>query len=64
LPGKLLETLTGLLTSPQRLSAMAAAARTQAHPAAAEEIAGRLEALARESIPAASAKETNQAAHG
>ncbi len=64
LPGMLLETLTGLLTSPQRLAAMAAAARTQAHPAAAEEIAERLAALALESTPAAPAKETNQAARG
>jgi UDP-N-acetylglucosamine--N-acetylmuramyl-(pentapeptide) pyrophosphoryl-undecaprenol N-acetylglucosamine transferase len=30
-PGKLLEALTGLLTSPKRLAAMSAAARTQAH---------------------------------
>jgi UDP-N-acetylglucosamine--N-acetylmuramyl-(pentapeptide) pyrophosphoryl-undecaprenol N-acetylglucosamine transferase len=47
IPGKLLETLTGLLTSPERLVAMAAAARTQAHPGASELIAGRLVALAR-----------------
>jgi UDP-N-acetylglucosamine--N-acetylmuramyl-(pentapeptide) pyrophosphoryl-undecaprenol N-acetylglucosamine transferase len=46
LPGMLLETLAALLTSPQRLAAMAAAARTQAHPDAAERIAGRLAALA------------------
>ena len=45
-PGKLLDTLTGLLTSPKQLTAMAEAARTQAHPAAAERIAGRLAALA------------------
>jgi UDP-N-acetylglucosamine--N-acetylmuramyl-(pentapeptide) pyrophosphoryl-undecaprenol N-acetylglucosamine transferase len=45
-PGKLLAALTGLLTSPERLSAMAAAARTQAHPDAAERIASRLAALA------------------
>jgi UDP-N-acetylglucosamine--N-acetylmuramyl-(pentapeptide) pyrophosphoryl-undecaprenol N-acetylglucosamine transferase len=45
-PGKLLDALTGLLTSPERLAAMAEAARTQAHPAAAERIADRLAALA------------------
>jgi UDP-N-acetylglucosamine--N-acetylmuramyl-(pentapeptide) pyrophosphoryl-undecaprenol N-acetylglucosamine transferase len=48
LPGMLLETLTGLLTSPQRLAAMSAAARSQAHPDAVERIAGRLAALAAE----------------
>jgi UDP-N-acetylglucosamine--N-acetylmuramyl-(pentapeptide) pyrophosphoryl-undecaprenol N-acetylglucosamine transferase len=41
-PGRLLETLKGLLNDPQRLAAMAAAARTQAHPDAAERIADRL----------------------
>ena len=46
IPGKLLNTLTGLLTSPKQLAAMADAARTQAHPAAAERIADRLAALA------------------
>jgi len=46
LPGMLLQTLTDLLTSPDRLAAMAAAARTQAHPDAAERIADRLAALA------------------
>lgn len=45
-PGKLLDALIGLLTSPDRLQAMAAAARTQAHPGAAERIAGRLAELA------------------
>jgi len=45
-PHALLDALTGLLTSPERLAAMAAAARTQAHPAAAERIADRLAALA------------------
>ena len=45
-PGKLLDTLTGLLRSPQRLAAMAWAARTQAHPDAAERIADRLAELA------------------
>jgi len=46
IPGKLLNTLTGLLTSPRQLAAMADAARNQAHPAAAERIADRLAALA------------------
>ena len=46
LPGKLLDALTGLLNSPEKLAAMAAAARTQAHPDAAERIADRLAALA------------------
>ena len=46
-PGKLLDALTGLLNSPERLAAMAAAARTQAHPGAAERIADRLAGLAR-----------------
>jgi UDP-N-acetylglucosamine--N-acetylmuramyl-(pentapeptide) pyrophosphoryl-undecaprenol N-acetylglucosamine transferase len=45
-PGSLLAALTGLLQSPDRLAAMAKAARTQAHPAAAERIADRLAALA------------------
>jgi UDP-N-acetylglucosamine--N-acetylmuramyl-(pentapeptide) pyrophosphoryl-undecaprenol N-acetylglucosamine transferase len=45
-PGKLLETLTGLLNDPARLAAMAAAAKTQAHPGAAERIADRLAELA------------------
>ncbi len=45
-PGKLLATLTGLLTSPARLASMAAAARSQAHPGAAQRIADRLAALA------------------
>jgi UDP-N-acetylglucosamine--N-acetylmuramyl-(pentapeptide) pyrophosphoryl-undecaprenol N-acetylglucosamine transferase len=48
--GKLLDALTGLLTAPERLAAMAAAARTQAHPAAAERIADRLAALAGEKL--------------
>jgi UDP-N-acetylglucosamine--N-acetylmuramyl-(pentapeptide) pyrophosphoryl-undecaprenol N-acetylglucosamine transferase len=43
--GRLLETLTGLLKDPERLGRMAAAARTQAHPDAAERIADRLAAL-------------------
>jgi UDP-N-acetylglucosamine--N-acetylmuramyl-(pentapeptide) pyrophosphoryl-undecaprenol N-acetylglucosamine transferase len=45
-PGKLLAALTGLLNFPQRLAAMASAARTQAHPDAAERIADRLAELA------------------
>jgi UDP-N-acetylglucosamine--N-acetylmuramyl-(pentapeptide) pyrophosphoryl-undecaprenol N-acetylglucosamine transferase len=44
--GKLLEALTALLGSPERLTAMSAAARTQAHPGAAARIAERLVALA------------------
>jgi UDP-N-acetylglucosamine--N-acetylmuramyl-(pentapeptide) pyrophosphoryl-undecaprenol N-acetylglucosamine transferase len=44
-PGKLLDALTGLLNSPEKLATMAAAARTQAHPDAAERIADRLAAL-------------------
>jgi len=46
LPGKLLETLAGLLNTPTRLAAMSAAARSQAHPSAAERIAERLVELA------------------
>ncbi len=45
-PGKVCEELAGLLTAPERLAAMAAAARTQAHPGAAERIADRLAGLA------------------
>jgi UDP-N-acetylglucosamine--N-acetylmuramyl-(pentapeptide) pyrophosphoryl-undecaprenol N-acetylglucosamine transferase len=45
-PGKLLNTLTALLGNIERLADMSAAARTQAHPAAAEQIADRLAALA------------------
>jgi UDP-N-acetylglucosamine--N-acetylmuramyl-(pentapeptide) pyrophosphoryl-undecaprenol N-acetylglucosamine transferase len=44
-PASLLEKLAGLLQSSDRLSAMAQAARTQAHPAAAEHIARRLASL-------------------
>jgi UDP-N-acetylglucosamine--N-acetylmuramyl-(pentapeptide) pyrophosphoryl-undecaprenol N-acetylglucosamine transferase len=47
-PGKLLETLAGLLSSPERLTAMGAAARKQAHPRAAERIAEKLVGLAGE----------------
>ncbi len=55
MPGKLIETLTGLLTNPERLAAMAAAARTQAHPGAAERIADRLATLAQKvALPAPS----------
>jgi len=50
-PGKLLDTLTGLLNDPARLTAMAASARTQAHPGAAERIADRLAEMAKESGP-------------
>ncbi len=49
-PGRLLAALTSLLTDPKRLAAMSAAARTQAHPAAAERIASRLVALAAERV--------------
>jgi UDP-N-acetylglucosamine--N-acetylmuramyl-(pentapeptide) pyrophosphoryl-undecaprenol N-acetylglucosamine transferase len=45
-PGRLLETLTALLSSPERLAAMAAAARSQAHPGAAARIADMLAGLA------------------
>ena len=45
-PTKLLDTLAGLLNSPQTLAKMASAARTQAHPHAAERIADRLAELA------------------
>jgi UDP-N-acetylglucosamine--N-acetylmuramyl-(pentapeptide) pyrophosphoryl-undecaprenol N-acetylglucosamine transferase len=55
-PGKLLKTLVELLSAPGRLAAMAAAARSQAHPAAAERIAERLVSLAVGSVPHVSAK--------
>ncbi len=45
-PGKLLSTLVELLISPERLTAMGAAARRQAHPDAAERIAEKLVELA------------------
>ncbi len=45
-PGLLLKTLRELLADSERLAVMAQAARTQAHPAAAEHIADRLAALA------------------
>jgi UDP-N-acetylglucosamine--N-acetylmuramyl-(pentapeptide) pyrophosphoryl-undecaprenol N-acetylglucosamine transferase len=50
IPGKLLAALTSLLKSPEGLAAMAVAARTQAHPDAAERIAGRLVALAHSTV--------------
>jgi UDP-N-acetylglucosamine--N-acetylmuramyl-(pentapeptide) pyrophosphoryl-undecaprenol N-acetylglucosamine transferase len=46
-PGTLLELLARLLNAPGQLAAMSAAARTQAHPDAAERIADRLAELAR-----------------
>jgi len=39
--------LVQMLTSPERLAAMSAAALTQAHPLAAETIANRIVSLAR-----------------
>lgn len=45
-PKKLLDALIGLLGAPGRLAAMAAAAKTQAHPGAAERIADRIAQLA------------------
>jgi UDP-N-acetylglucosamine--N-acetylmuramyl-(pentapeptide) pyrophosphoryl-undecaprenol N-acetylglucosamine transferase len=44
-PGKLFETLSGLLNSPERLARMAVAARKQGHPGAAERIADLLASL-------------------
>jgi len=46
LTDKLLGTLTALLKSPEKLRVMGAAARTQAHPGAAERIADRLAGMA------------------
>jgi UDP-N-acetylglucosamine--N-acetylmuramyl-(pentapeptide) pyrophosphoryl-undecaprenol N-acetylglucosamine transferase len=51
IPGRLLTALTGLLSDPARLAAMSAAARTQAHPDAAQRIANHLAALANRSFP-------------
>ena len=45
-PSQLERQLTQLLLSPQKLASMSSAARTQAHPEAAESIAARLIALA------------------
>ncbi len=45
-PGKLVDALWGLLTAPQKLARMSTAARTQAHPEAAERIADLLASLA------------------
>ena len=50
IPDKLLSILAGLLSDPGRLAAMSAAARTQAHPGAAERIADRLAGLAKEQV--------------
>ena len=50
-PGKLFDALSGLLTAPERLATMSAAARTQAHPDAAERIAKRLATLAQVHLP-------------
>ncbi len=47
IPDRLLAALTGLLSDPARLEAMSAAARTQAHPGAAERIADQLAELAK-----------------
>jgi UDP-N-acetylglucosamine--N-acetylmuramyl-(pentapeptide) pyrophosphoryl-undecaprenol N-acetylglucosamine transferase len=46
IPGKLLNALVELLRDPGRLAKMSQAARTQAHPDAAERIAERLVSLA------------------
>jgi UDP-N-acetylglucosamine--N-acetylmuramyl-(pentapeptide) pyrophosphoryl-undecaprenol N-acetylglucosamine transferase len=50
-PAKLLEVLARLLAAPRTLGEMAAAARTQAHPDAAERIANLLAALAATQMP-------------
>ena len=49
-PNKLLNALVELLKDPQHLAAMSTAARSQAHPAAAERIADKLTELARVKI--------------
>ncbi len=46
IPDKLLWILAGLITDPARLAQMAVAARTQAHPGAAERIADKLAEMA------------------
>ncbi|MGB6688671.1 MAG: glycosyltransferase, partial [Terracidiphilus sp.] len=46
MPDRLLTALAGLLNAPVRLAAMAAAAKTQVRPDAAERIANRLAELA------------------
>jgi UDP-N-acetylglucosamine--N-acetylmuramyl-(pentapeptide) pyrophosphoryl-undecaprenol N-acetylglucosamine transferase len=46
IPERMLVAVAGLLNDPARLAAMSAAARTQAHPGAAERIADRLAELA------------------
>jgi len=53
-PDKLLDALRQLLCSPDRLASMAAAARTQAQPDAAQRIADRLATLAKVKLAAAS----------
>jgi UDP-N-acetylglucosamine--N-acetylmuramyl-(pentapeptide) pyrophosphoryl-undecaprenol N-acetylglucosamine transferase len=45
-PDKLLQALKDLLANPDRVAAMSASARTQAHPDAAERIAGKLAQVA------------------
>lgn len=50
-PGRLLNALVDMLKDPKRLAGMATAARSQAHPAAAERIADRLAELARGRTP-------------
>jgi len=49
-PGKLLDTLAGLLNDPERLAKMGAAARSLAHRGAAERIADRLAELATKGV--------------
>lgn len=51
-PATLVDSLAGLLKDPERLRQMASAARRQAHPEAAERIAGMLAALASPVSPA------------
>ena len=55
-PDSLVNSLTGLLGNPEQLTQMASAARRQAHPEAAERIAGMLAALGPR-IPAAGPEE-------